>query len=275
MPYIKQYTITTGTPAEPTELMENFEDDRRFINQESTAVDIGSDSINFTEIVKGELTTFSMPEHQFTCGNGYGIFKTGAYKNYNAFTNTNKQEYLDVWFQNLPPAAPSKNRSVVQYITIPDSSKEIVLEHRALVTYRVWFDVTVLVSPIPDADDVAVQPRHRGTTYFWMTKDGGITREGLTEGRFYDETATSTLPAPSSWAGSPAEDPMWDVSAGDGYGNNIDAPLYRRQYCMFYGDVLEAGTYKFGVVANIHHELGIVKVQNMVIETEHVGDTVA
>lgn len=275
MAYVKQFTITTGQPAEPTELMENFEDARRYINQGSIAADLSNDSVDFTEIVKGELTTFSHPEHQFTCGNGYGMFKTGSQKNINAFTNTNKQEYLSIYNQVLPPVAPGDQHEVVQFITIPDSAKEVVLEHRALVTYRVWFDVTILESPIPDADNVAVIPRHRGTTYFWMTKDGGETREGLTEGRFYDETTYVGNPAPSSWAGPATEDPNWDVTAADGFAANISAPLYRRQYCMYYTDVLAAGTYQFGVVANIHHELGLVKVQNITIETENVGASIA
>jgi len=197
------------------------------------------------------------------------------YWNWNGFTNTNKQEYLGRWAQSLPPVAPADQHQVTQYITIPDSSKEVVLEHRALVTYRLWLDVFIDESPIKDAEDIAVTVLHRGTTYFYITRDGGVTREeALTTGRFYDEVIHDGGLG-SSWAGNPLEDPMWDITAGDGFGANIDKVLYRRQYVMFFAEVLNAGTYQFGVVADIHHELGLVKVQNMTLEVEHVGDTIA
>ena len=270
MPYIKQYPIMTNTPAVPAEVTENFEDARRYVNQEVVAADINDDSIDWPEIVKGELTTFTGPEHQFTTGPGYGIYKHGITK-WTGITNTSKQEYLPVVNQitDIPIIDP---RNVTQIVTIPDSGKEITLEHRALVTYKCFLDVHIMKSVIPDADNTALFPEHRGTTKFWLSTDGGKTYDtDTTEGRFYDETAYSAPAATSSWAGPIVDDPCRDLITPDGFANNIYGMTYRRQYVMCKAFILDPGEHQVCVVADVHHEWGVVQSQNVSIECEYIG----
>jgi hypothetical protein len=270
MPYTKQHAVLNNTPAIAAEITENFEDVRRYVNQGIISADIVDDSIDFADIVKGELTMFSGPEHQFTTGQGYGIYSSGTAKQ-NGFTNTTKQEYLSSHDQATGFA--SNDHRVENIITIPDSGKEIFLEHKALITYRCFMDIHIYENTFKDPYDLTIQPtKHRGTTKIWLSTDGGKTQvKETTEGRFYDESVFSSGGFTSSWDGPLSEDPMRDTVVPDGFSNNINSFCYRRQYVMFKQFVLSPGTYKLCAVVDAHHETGLIQAQNVSIEVEFVG----
>ena len=56
MAYAKQNAITNGNNAVAIDLMENFEDARRYIDTGIISGDIPADTIDTPEIVKGELS---------------------------------------------------------------------------------------------------------------------------------------------------------------------------------------------------------------------------
>jgi len=280
MPYTKQFAISTGQPAIAADLIENFEDMRRYINQQVVEADLSSATVGAPEIVRGELTTFSGPEHQFTCGNGYGIFKNTKTRNYSGFSSTTKQEYAGEYAdQSAAGLAPPTQQITSQILTLSNTFKRVELEHRAIVTYRAFLDVLLPQVVIPDAADTtgATIPEHRYTTFMYLSLDGGATTlANTTKGRFFDESLFSSPWAggPSSWAGPQAQDPMRDQSIPDGYANNIPSEYYRRQYVIYKCIELAPGSYDIGVVADAHHSKGYVKTHNVTIECEYVDDNI-
>ena len=277
MAYSKQHAITNGQPAVPEEVVENFEDVRRYINTGIIQADLANTSVAAPEIVRGEMNPYTR-DHQFTCGDGYGIFLDQNTRQIQPFTNLTKSEYLAYWTNQANGASAPGSTHVVSLLqTIPHTFKKIVLTQRALVTYRCLLFVKINENKSPDADNNAVIPKHRFTTYLYLTLDNeSASAATTTKGRFFDECAFSNSWAggPSSWAGPVTQDPMRDGGAGDGYANNINSHFYRRKYQVKKTWDLNAGTYCFGVVGDVHHDNGYSGPHNVTIEVEYVGSNI-
>ena len=276
MPYVKPNAISTGQPADWDQIAENNSDGRRYINQQIIAADLAEESVDFPEIVKGELSVVGGVSHQFTTGNGYGNFIDGeraAYR-WTAHTNTWKRENIkEITDQSNAQTIPSSQVVLSNVNHVADSFKTIRLEHRALVTYRCWLDVEVVESPIAEYGDKTVFPQHRFTTFMYLTQNGEATWGLTTKGRFFDETSfMSTGLTTSSWAGPKDQDPMRDQGTFDGHRILIKKEFYRRQYCMYKCIALEPGTYNFGVMIDSHHEKIYVKSQNVTVEVENCSE---
>ena len=278
MAYVKQHAITTGQDAIAANLMENFEDARRYIDTGIASTDIPDDSVDTPEIVKGEINLVAGNEHQFTCGDGWGSFMDVESRNFTAFSNTSKQEVTGKWTQQATGTGAPPNTMIASQIGhLVGTMKEFTLEHRALVTYRCFLNVRIPPANNKYVLDTAQYPEHLYTTYLYMTDDGGETTEAFqSKGYFYDECAVSSAGATvSSWQGPVVQDPMRDGAAGDGYGANIYPPYYRRQYPMVYTKVLAAGTYKWGVVYDAHHPNCFIECTNATLEIEYVGANIS
>ena len=87
MAYVKQHTITNGQPAQAVQVTENFEDVKRYIDRGIIQADLSNASVDAPEIVRGEINAYTR-DHQFTCGDGYGIFLDSNTRNIQPMTNT-------------------------------------------------------------------------------------------------------------------------------------------------------------------------------------------
>jgi len=276
MSYTKTNAITTGQPANVSEVNENFEDVRRYVNQTIDPSDIDDNSITHSEIVRGELTTFAGVNHQFTTGNGYGTFIDGsAGSRWTGHTNTWKREILKEWTdQSNGAPAPGGQTVLSNLLTVSDSYKSVVLDRRSIVTYRCFIDVHIDESPIPAINNPATTPKHRWSTFLYLTRDNESTWGNTTKGRMFDETEhISAGPVISSWAGEPAQDPMRNQALNNGHKVNIERQFYRRQYVIYKTIALDAGTYDFGVMIDAHNEKIYLKSQNVTVEVEAISNT--
>ena len=274
MPYVKQHNITTGQPAQAGEVNENFEDARRYINKDIVQADLANDSVDYPEIVRGELNAGTQ-QHQFTCGNSMGNFVDRQARNINPFTRYTKKETTSLWNNQLNAAsAPSTTRPLSQVLQLPDNQFSFEMEQRGLVTLRSWIEVYIPDSPCNDPEDNATKPQHRYTTYFYLSNDGGETTfADTTKGTFYDYSTFSGGGGgggPSSWGGPPNQDPM-KTHTDTGWANNIPWSAYNRFYCITKTQILNAGTHQFGVVYDTHHDVGYAYVCNTTVEIEYVG----
>ena len=277
MAYAKQNAITNGQDAIAENLMENFEDARRYIDLGIVSADIPDDSVDTPEIVKGEISLVAGNDHQFTCGDSWGSFKDVEPRNFTAFSNTSKQEVTGAWANQATGAsAPPDTMIASQIGHLVGTMKEFTLEQRGLVTYRCFLNVRIPPAVNKYVLNTSVYPEHLYTTYLYMTDDGGLTTEAFqSKGYFYDECSFSSGGGTtSSWQGPVVQDPMRDGAAGDGYGANIYDPYYRRQYPMVYTKVLAAGTYKWGVVYDAHHPECFIECTNATLEVEYVGSNI-
>ena len=277
MAYVKQHTITNGQPAQAVQVTENFEDVKRYIDRGIIQADLSNASVDAPEIVRGEINAYTR-DHQFTCGDGYGIFLDSNTRNIQPMTNLTKSEYLPYWTNQANSAsAPGDSHPISILNTVPHTFKKIELPRRALVTYRCLLFVYINKNKCVDADDNSIIPEHRYTTYLYLTNDNtAASAATTTKGRFFDECAFSNSWAggPSSWAGPVDQDPMRDGGAGDGYANNIKDWNYRRKYQVTKTWDLNAGTYCFGVMSDVHHDNGYTSPHNITIEVEYVGSNI-
>ena len=278
MAYAKQNAITNGNNAVAIDLMENFEDARRYIDTGIISGDIPADTIDTPEITKGELSTVAGNYHQFTCGDGYGNFMDVEPRNFTAFSNTSKQEVTGLWTNQATGASTPPDTMIASQIGhLTGTIKEFTLPHRALVTYRCFLNVRIPPAANKYVLDTTKYPEHNYTTYLYVTTDGGDSTEAFkTKGYFYDECVFSSAGATlSSWGGPVTQDPMRDGAAGDGFSAVVSATMYRRQYSMVHTAVLAAGSYKWGVVYDAHHPAGFIECTNVTLETEFVGSNIS
>jgi len=277
MAYVKQHAITTGQPAQAAQVNENFEDARRYINKEIIQGDLANDSVDYPEIVRGELNS-GTKQHQFTCGNSMGNFVDRQSRNINAFTRYTKKEITPLWNNQLNAgSAPSTNRPLSQILTLPDNGFTFELEQRAIVTLRSWIEVHIPETPCQDPEDNATKCEHRYSTFVYLSNDGGETTfANTTKGTFYDYgvfSGGSLGGAPSSWAGPPAQDPM-KTHTDTGWSSNIPWSAYNRFYTITKTQLLNAGTHEFSVVYDTHHDVGYFFTCNTTLEVEYVGTNI-
>ena len=274
MPYVKQHAITTGQPAQASEVNENFEDARRYINKDIVQADLANESIDYPEIVRGERNA-GTGQHQFTCGNSAGIFLDRTTMNINAFTRYTKKEITPLWNdQQNAAVTPTTSLPLSQTLSLPDTAFDFELEQRALVTFRTWIEVYIPETPCNDPEDNATICEHRYTTYFYISSNGGETTWADTsKGRFFDYGVFSGGGGgggPSSWAGPPSQDPMKTI-ADTGWASNIPWSAYNRFYCITKSLLLTAGNHKLGVVYDAHHDVGYCWASNSTLEVEYIG----
>jgi len=277
MPYVKQHAIATGQPAQAGEVNENFEDARRYINKDIVQADLANDSVDYPEIVRGELNAGTQ-QHQFTAGNSMGNFVDRQSRNINPFTRYTKKETTSLWTdQRNAASAPLTTRPLSQILQLPDNQFSFEMEQRGLVTLRTWIEVIIPATPCNDPEDNTVKCEHRYTTYMYLSDDGGeTTMEDTTKGKFYDYSEFSGGGgggSPSSWAGPPNQDPMKTV-ADTGWAANIPWSAYNRFYCITRTKIMNAGTHQFGVVYDAHHDVGYAYVCNTTVEIEYIGSNI-
>jgi hypothetical protein len=238
MPYTKAHALTAGTNAEADKLDENYEDARRYINRDVVKADLGDDSVDFPEIVRGEYSNIT-GLHQFTFGHSWGNFINRDLRNITPLTGRAKNENLDDWpdQSTQSPTPPNEQHVVVMWQTVPNTAIQVELERSALVTYRAWIEVVIPENLTVTLNGTGQIKKHRYTT-FTALRDPvlavSVNPEPLddtTLGRHFDETRASNTGA-TSWFGPPTQDPHRDTSVPDGFASNIAPLFYRRPYAI-------------------------------------------
>jgi len=231
MPYTPIITFINGASVTSTAIRGINKRLRNYLNKEIDIADIGLESVNTAEIVKGEPLILTN-DHQFTTGSQYNQFKDGEDINRDYFTGQIKS--IDA----------SKNTS---WWVLTETGKTITLEQKGRVLVHGGFVIICEENFSMDYDaDGAVDQLGLGSEV-QLRVDG--VNQPITSTMIFEETiTTSAAPIPSPAA-------------------SLSALNKRRWYPISYlTDELDIGEHNIVFVIDSVVDMGYVSSRNITIE---------
>lgn len=242
MGYTKQYTYVDGTVLSATDHTSNESELQRYVNQEITSSDVGTDTIVGESIATPRFVS-AVQTADFVTKTVQGISKIRLPQEYSWFTATTKSD-------------SQISTSVEDYQTLTDTGAEVVIRQnstKVMITFyaKAFGQTNSTVTRSPG------NGRWDNQFLLIYEKDGILTEFAGTE-TYVFEKYTGTIPTP----GLPGGAAIDAGAAGTACGH--------RSIMMTRMLTLNAGRYKFSVAVNAKVEKGNINCQTFTVETFQV-----